>query len=284
MTGSTLGMIITSIVVVIVMAAWIILVFYADAYPTWRRKAPSGHGPADPAARATAGRAEESPDLVSGEMEASPAARQEAGAPAERAAGIASGSHDRPGYGQRRPGRCGGAARGRPPRPECPAGRRGGPTVSTVRITRPRHPFEGQPLPVLGSMRRHGAHELLVVLPDGSKRLVPASWTDAAPGGGSAPGTLGAAADLLGLSVLVSALCARSPDEREQAARKPPAWEDSRAACPAQSAIRPGSGVTAGPDRPASPRQRRSGGRAAGGPDRQGASRRRGQDGKGGGR
>jgi hypothetical protein len=156
--------------------------------------------------------------------------------------------------------------------------------VSTVRITRPRHPFEGRPLPVLGSMRRHGARELLVVLPDGSKRLIPASWTDAAlPDGGQAgngPGTLGTAADLLGLAVLVSVLCARSRDEREQAARNPPAREDNRAACPAQSAARPGSGATAGTDRPASGRQRRRGGHAAGSPDRQGARR----DGSGGGR
>jgi hypothetical protein len=46
-----------------------------------------------------------------------------------------------------------------------------------VRLTRPRHPFDGQQLPVLGSMRRHGVRELLVVLPDGSKRLIPAIWT-----------------------------------------------------------------------------------------------------------
>ena len=55
--------------------------------------------------------------------------------------------------------------------------------MSTVKITRPRHPFEGQPLQVLGSMRRHGTRELLVVLPDGSKRLAPVSWTDAGPRG-----------------------------------------------------------------------------------------------------
>jgi len=60
--------------------------------------------------------------------------------------------------------------------------------VTTVRITRPRHPFEGQLLAVLGSMRRHGARELLVVLPDGSKRLVPASWTDAARSAAAARG------------------------------------------------------------------------------------------------
>ena len=85
--------------------------------------------------------------------------------------------------------------------------------VSTVRLTRPRHPFEGQQLAVLGRMRRHGEMELLVVLPDGSKRLIPAAWTDleSPPGGGSgdAPRTLGSVADLLGLSVLVLDLSAR---------------------------------------------------------------------------
>jgi hypothetical protein len=155
----------------------------------------------------------------------------------------------------------------------------------TVVITRPRHPLDGRELRVLGGMRRHGARELLVELPDGSKRLVPASWTDLDPAAGAeagdGPGTLGSVADLLGLSVLVSALCARSRQEGAQAARNPPAREDNRAACPAQSAAGAGSGATAGPDRPASPGRRRSGGRAAGGPDRQGARRR---DGAGGGR
>ena len=53
-----------------------------------------------------------------------------------------------------------------------------------VTLTRARHPFEGRPLPVLGSMLRHGAMELLVVLPDGSKRLIPAAWTDLEAGAG----------------------------------------------------------------------------------------------------
>jgi hypothetical protein len=44
MTGSTPGIIIMIVVVMIVLAAWIILVFYADAHPEWRRRAPSGHG------------------------------------------------------------------------------------------------------------------------------------------------------------------------------------------------------------------------------------------------
>ena len=51
-------------------------------------------------------------------------------------------------------------------------------------------------------------------------------------------------ADLLGLSVLVSDLCARSAGSGEQAARKSPCKEDDRAACSAQSAAGPGSGAT----------------------------------------
>ena len=48
-----------------------------------------------------------------------------------------------------------------------------------MRITRPRHPLQDKLLQVLGGMRRHGVVELLLVLPDGSKSLVPAAWTDA---------------------------------------------------------------------------------------------------------
>ena len=154
---------------------------------------------------------------------------------------------------------------------------------ATVAVTQPRHPLEGRDLRVLGWMRRLGRLELMLELPDGSKRLIPAEHTsyqleDPDPGQGA--GTLGMTADLLGLSALVTALSARGRQEREQAARKPPAREDNRAACPAQSAAGTGSGATAGTDRPASRRQRRRGGHAAGSPDRQGASR----NGGGGGR
>lgn len=153
---------------------------------------------------------------------------------------------------------------------------------AAVTVTQARHPLQGRELRVLGWMRRHGQLDLMLELPDGSKRLIPAeqtSWHDG-PDPDPGTGTLGRTADLLGLSVLVSALSARSAGGREQAARKPPAREDNRAACPAQSAARPGSGATAGADRPASPGRRRSSGRAAGGPDRQGAGR----QGSGGGR
>jgi hypothetical protein len=159
-----------------------------------------------------------------------------------------------------------------PVRPALPA---------TVVITQARHPLEGRDLRVLGWMRRLGRLELMLELPDGSKRLIPAEWTSQhdGPDPGPGTGTLGRTADLLGLSVLVSALSARNADGREQAARKPPAREDNRAACPAQSAARPVSGATAGPDRPASRPASRRGGHAAGRPDRQG-----GRDGGRGGR
>ena len=149
----------------------------------------------------------------------------------------------------------------------------------TVRLTRPRHPFDGRQLPVLGSMRRHGAMELLVVLPDGSKRLIPAAWTDLEPAAGDGsdgPAALGAAADLLALSVLVSGLSSRSRDGREQAARKPTAKEDDRAACSAQSAAGPGSGATPGRDRASSRRAGEGGAGAACPPDHQS-----GRDGRG---
>src|SRR5205807_9077402 len=102
-------------------------------------------------------------------------------------------------------GRGGGAARCR--LPGSAHGRGGRVTVSTitaVTLTRRRHPFEGRSLRVLGSMRRHGAAELLVVLPDGSKRLIPAAWTDLEqpPGvtdAGDGLATLGSVPDLLGL-------------------------------------------------------------------------------------
>src|SRR5271167_3424797 len=49
---------------------------------------------------------------------------------------------------------------------------------SSVRILRERHPFEGRALPVMGTVKRRGVLLLLAVLPDGSRSLIPASWTD----------------------------------------------------------------------------------------------------------
>ena len=58
MTGSTRDLILIAVVTVIALAAWIVLVFYADAHPAWRRpEAPAGRGvqPGDSPARWTAG-------------------------------------------------------------------------------------------------------------------------------------------------------------------------------------------------------------------------------------
>src|SRR5262245_9554927 len=57
--------------------------------------------------------------------------------------------------------------------------------ISTlVTILRERHPFEGRSLPVMGTIKRRGTLFLLVVLPDGSRSLIPAGWTDWPADGG----------------------------------------------------------------------------------------------------
>jgi hypothetical protein len=132
-------------------------------------------------------------------------------------------------------------------------------------------------------MRRHGAVELLLVLPDGSKSLVPVAWTDADPPaaeGAASAVTLGSLSDLLQACDLVADLAERRGMERGQAARKSPSKEDFHAACPAQSDARPGPGAigcgatgatgAGGAGRGVADRGGRGGDRAAGRRDRQG--------------
>lgn len=114
-----------------------------------------------------------------------------------------------------------------------------------VTVTRHRDPMQGLRLQVLGRSRRRGRAELLVVLPDGSKRVIPAAWADEATGGGGAA-ALASTGDLLALCALVSAFSARSGGGGGQAARKSPCKEDDRAACAAQFAAGSGSGATPG--------------------------------------
>ena len=140
-------------------------------------------------------------------------------------------------------------------------------------VTRPRHPLKGHPLAVLGRMHRHGQDELLVVLPDGSKSLVPASWTDLGEGpgeaGGAAMATLGSVADLLAAASFAARLSTNAPGTPEQAARRPPTKEDNRATCPAQSAGERGLAGTTTPVGPPRRGRARNGARVAGQPDRQ---------------
>ena len=150
-----------------------------------------------------------------------------------------------------------------------------------MRITRPRHPLQDKSLPVLGGMRRHGVVELLLVLPDGSKSLIPAAWTDADPStvnGEGVVATLGSVSDLLQVCELVTGLSPREPHEQGQAAGMSPCKEDSRAACPAQFDTRStpdldgrSAAGAAGTDRRAIARRRgHDGDHVAGQRDRQG--------------
>ncbi|MGH3434801.1 MAG: DUF5372 family protein [Thermocrispum sp.] len=138
-------------------------------------------------------------------------------------------------------------------------------------VIRSRHPMEGQTLQVLGQMRRHGRLELLLVLADGSKSLIPAAWTDQAEPTETmaAPATVATLADLEHAVVLVAALLARDSDPRVQAACHPPSQEDDDAACTAEFAPRSGSGATDRSSRPASRVAGRRGDHRARGADRQ---------------
>lgn len=83
MTGSTLDLILISAVVVIVLAAWIVLVLYADAHPEWRRReAPAGHGMSGQAARPPAALPEDSAAAAPGETQTSPPPGRDTGVPA----------------------------------------------------------------------------------------------------------------------------------------------------------------------------------------------------------
>ena len=85
-------------------------------------------------------------------------------------------------------------------------------------IIRQRHAFEGRSLAVISIIRRRGVLLVLVVLPDGSRSLIPASWTDWRAeqagrtstdddgGGGHDLGRLG---DLLHLRKVIDALYGR---------------------------------------------------------------------------
>jgi len=76
-----------------------------------------------------------------------------------------------------------------------------------VRIVRARHAWEGVSLALVGWMRRRGRLELFVVLPDGSRLLVPAAWTDLEAAVDPPPaGSLGSLDDLLATRRVVDRL------------------------------------------------------------------------------
>jgi hypothetical protein len=155
--------------------------------------------------------------------------------------------------------------------------------MSTVRITRRRDPMEGERVGVLRRWRRkHGGMDLLVVLPNGRKRLVPQAWTDADPAAGTdvdedVAATLATVQDLSAAVVIVSALSRRAAGE--QAAAQSTCEEDNDAACPAQSAPDRVPDAAAGRAGRASRSRRDRGDHAVGAADREGG-RSRGRGGR----
>ena len=141
----------------------------------------------------------------------------------------------------------------------------------SVTITRARHALHGQTLRVLGRMRRHGRLELLLVLSDGTKSLIPADWTDLGGEDRSAEpvATLGKLEDLMRIVTICAHLAARG-EGQEEAARQSPCKEDSRAAHSAQSDAGSGSGATPRSAGPAPRRGDRTGRSPVGGGGRQG--------------
>jgi hypothetical protein len=154
----------------------------------------------------------------------------------------------------------------------------------TVTITRRRDPLEGEQVAVLRRWRRkHGGMDLLVVLPNGRKRLIPQWWTDYAgtdvseddPGHlNAAAARLGTVEDLSAAVLLVAALSQRA--RAEQAASQSTSEENNDAACPAQSAVDRVPDATADRAGRTARSRRERGDHAAGTSDRQSGRRGRG--------
>jgi len=147
----------------------------------------------------------------------------------------------------------------------------------TVRVVRPGHPLHGLDLPVWGRLRLRGVAMVVLVLPDGSRKRIPAAW--AHEGGSEDPAApaaavVAAAGDLLRLLRVISGIPATAGNHAEQAARQSPGKEDDRAACTTQSAARPGSGATIAAGQPAALAHRASRGRDRGTPDHPGGATR----------
>ena len=145
----------------------------------------------------------------------------------------------------------------------------------TVRVVRPGHPLHGLDLPVWGRLRLRGVAMVVLVLPDSSRKRIPAAW---AHEGGSqdtaAAAVVAAAGDLLRLLRVISGIPATAGNHAEQAARQSPGKEDDRAACPTQSPAGPGSGATIAAGQPAALAHRASRGRDRGTPDHPGGATR----------
>jgi len=143
--------------------------------------------------------------------------------------------------------------------------------MTSVMVTRKRHCMEGQMLEVLGKMVCRGQIQLLVVLGDGTKTLMPATWTDFGAeteiasdiSDHATTATLGSLEDLVAIRALVDRLT------QSQAARQSSCKEDNRATKPAQSDTRPGRPASKGADQPAARRTCSDSDNSSRRPDRQ---------------
>ena len=97
-----------------------------------------------------------------------------------------------------------------------------------VTVIRARHPFEGKSLNVFRSTHRKGRLVLILILPDGSKSMIPADWTDL--GSAAQPqkslsaqtaATLGSLLDLLHARAVVDALLSRIVAPASEAGNSP---------------------------------------------------------------
>lgn len=93
-------------------------------------------------------------------------------------------------------------------------------------IVRRRHPFEGRTLEVYDRQHRRGELLLTVVLPDGTRSLIPAAWTDLHGLSDSERETLASAEQLLRARIVVDALLRRVEASKDEV-RQPE--EDERA-------------------------------------------------------
>ena len=147
----------------------------------------------------------------------------------------------------------------------------------TVRVVRPGHPLHALDLPVWGRLRLRGAAMVVLVLPDGSRKRIPAAWAHEGGGedtGAPAAAVVAAAGDLLRLLRVISGIPATAGNHAEQAARQSPGKEDDRAACTTQSAAGPGSGAAIAAGQPATRGHRAGRGRDRDTPDHPGGATR----------
>ena len=103
-----------------------------------------------------------------------------------------------------------------------------------VRVIRPGHPLHGLDLPVWDRLRLRGSRSWWSVLPDGSKKRIPAAgpaWTARTAPGRAARRFSRRPVTCCVLLRVISGFSARAAGPAEQAARQSPGKEDDHAAC-----------------------------------------------------